>query len=62
MNMEYISRHLEGKILELSKSYSAILLTDPRQASKSTILRSIDEKENMYICDQENSNSENSSS
>ena len=45
--MEYISRHMENKILELSKSYSAILLTGPRQAGKTTMLRSLAEKENM---------------
>lgn len=37
---------MESKILELSKSYSAILLTGPRQAGKTTMLRSLAEKEN----------------
>ena len=37
--MKYISRHMENRILELSKSYSAILLTGPRQAGKTTMLR-----------------------
>ena len=45
--MEYISRHMENKILELSKSYSAILLTGPRQAGKTTMLRSLAEKEKI---------------
>ena len=45
--MEYISRHMENKILELSKSYSAILLTGPRQAGKTTMLRSLAKKENI---------------
>lgn len=45
--MKYISRHMESKILELSKSYSAILLTGPRQAGKTTMLRSLAEKENI---------------
>lgn len=45
--MNYISRHMESKILELSKSYSAILLTGPRQAGKTTMLRSLAEKENI---------------
>lgn len=45
--MEYISRHMEKRILELSKSYSAILLTGPRQAGKTTMLRSLAEKENI---------------
>lgn len=45
--MEYISRHMENKILELSKSYSAILLTGPRQAGKTTMLRTLAERENV---------------
>ena len=45
--MTYISRHMESRILELSKSYSAILLTGPRQAGKTTMLRSLAEKENI---------------
>lgn len=45
--MEYISRHMEERILELSKAYSAILVTGPRQAGKTTMLRSLMEKENI---------------
>ena len=45
--MEYISRHMESCVLELSKSYSAILLTGPRQAGKTTMLRSLAVKENI---------------
>lgn len=45
--MEYISRHMEERILKLSKSYSAILVTGPRQAGKTTMLRSLAEKENI---------------
>ena len=44
--MEYISRHLENRILEISRSYAAILLTGPRQSGKSTMLRRLAEKEN----------------
>ena len=44
--MNYISRHMESRVLELSKSYAAILLTGPRQAGKMTMLRSLAEKEN----------------
>ena len=43
--MEYISRHMESRILELSRSYAAILLTGPRQAGKTTMLRALAEKE-----------------
>ena len=45
--MEYISRHMEKRILELSKSYAAILLTGPRQAGKTTMLRELTKKENI---------------
>ena len=45
--MEYIRRHVEERILKLSKSYSAILVTGPRQAGKTTMLRSLAEKENI---------------
>ena len=44
--MEYINRHMESRILELSRSYSAILLTGPRQAGKTTMLRKLAEREN----------------
>ena len=44
--MSYIIRHMENRILELSKSYSAILVTGPRQAGKTTMLRLLAEKEN----------------
>ena len=37
---------MENRILELSKAYSAILLTGPRQAGKTTMLRKLAEKEN----------------
>ncbi len=45
--MKYISRHMESRILELSRSYSAILLTGPRQAGKTTMLRELAERENI---------------
>ena len=44
--MNYIYRHMENRIMELSQSYSAILLTGPRQAGKTTMLRSLAQKEN----------------
>ena len=44
--MKYIARHMEKRIMELSESYSAILLTGPRHSGKTTMLRSLAEKEN----------------
>lgn len=44
--MSYILRHMEKRVLELSESYSAILLTGPRQVGKTTMLRRLAEKEN----------------
>ena len=45
--MEYIKRHMEDLVLELTQSYAAILLTGPRQAGKTTLLRSLLERENI---------------
>ncbi len=45
--MQYINRHMEDRILELSKSCSAILLTGPRQAGKTTMLQKLADKENI---------------
>lgn len=44
--MKYIARHMEKRILELSRSYSAILLTGPRQSGKTTMLRTLAKSEN----------------
>lgn len=45
--MGYIIRHMENKVLELSRSYSAILLTGPQQSGKTTMLRLLAERENI---------------
>ncbi len=45
--MNYIKRHLEDIVISLSKSYSAILVTGPRQSGKTTMLRTLAEKENI---------------
>ena len=45
--MNYINRHIEQRITELSKSWSVILLTGPRQSGKTTMLRNLAEKENI---------------
>jgi len=44
--MKYIKRHLEDAVMNLSQSYSAILITGPRQAGKTTMLQALSEKEN----------------
>ena len=43
--MGYINRHMEEVVLKLSKSWSAILLTGPRQSGKTTMLKMLSEKE-----------------
>lgn len=45
--MEYISRHMEEHIVALSKNFSAILLTGPRQSGKTTMLRELAKKEGI---------------
>ena len=45
--MGYISRHIEQHITLLSKTWSAILLTGPRQSGKTTMLKNLAEKENI---------------
>ena len=44
--MIYIRRHMEEQIERLSKTWSAILLTGPRQTGKTTMLRQLAEREN----------------
>lgn len=44
--MNYIRRHMEDLIIELSKSWSAILLTGPRQSGKTTMLKELAAHEN----------------
>lgn len=39
--MEYIKRDIETTILDVTKSYSALILTGPRQVGKSTTLRKL---------------------
>lgn len=43
--MKYIKRHMEDQILALSKSWPAILLTGPRQAGKTTMLKELAARE-----------------
>lgn len=45
--MDYIKRHLEEKVISISKNFSAILLTGPRQSGKTTMLKRLSEKEGI---------------
>ena len=45
--MNYITRHMEQYIADLSKTWSAILLTGPRQSGKTTMLKSLAKKESI---------------
>lgn len=45
--MTYLTRHIEKQILESSKSWSALLLTGPRQAGKTTMLQKLAGQENI---------------
>jgi len=57
--MEYIKRDIDSLVLEVSKSYSAVIITGPRQVGKTTTLRrlldegrrfvSLDDKENRQL-------------
>ena len=47
--MAYIKRDLEPKILLLSREYSAILITGPRQVGKTTVLRQLMHKNRTYV-------------
>ena len=47
--MTYIKRDLESKILSLSKEYSVILITGPRQVGKTTVLRQLMQENRTYV-------------
>lgn len=47
--MNYIQRDLEDKILSLSREYSCILITGPRQVGKTTVLRQLMTPERSYV-------------
>ena len=42
MEMKYIKRDMETKILALSREYACILLTGARQVGKTTLLKALD--------------------
>ena len=45
--MAYITRHMERVILDCSKAFSALLITGPRQAGKTTMLKMLAEREGI---------------
>lgn len=47
--MKYIKRDLENKILSLSKEYSCLLITGPRQVGKTTVLKQLAESGREYV-------------
>lgn len=47
--MAYIKRDIEDKILALSKEYSCILITGPRQVGKTTVLRQLTDDRRTYV-------------
>lgn len=47
--MSYIKRDLESKILSLSREYSCILVTGPRQVGKTTVLRQLMGNDRAYV-------------
>ena len=47
--MTYIKRDIEDKILALSKEYSCILITGPRQVGKTTVLKQLMDSNREYV-------------
>ena len=45
--MGYITRHMEQVVLDCSKAFSALLITGPRQAGKTTMLKMLAEREGI---------------
>ena len=47
--MKYIKRDIEPLVLEVSKSYSAVIITGPRQVGKTTTLRKLLGEERRFV-------------
>jgi len=47
--MAYIKRDIEDKIISLSKEYSCILITGPRQVGKTTVLKELMDSDREYV-------------
>ena len=47
--MAYIKRDIEDKIISLSKEFSCILITGPRQVCKTTVLRQLMDDNREYV-------------
>lgn len=47
--MTYIKRDIESKIIALSKEYSCILVTGPRQVGKTTLLKQLMDDDLEYV-------------
>lgn len=47
--MTYIKRDMEDKIIALSKEYSCVLITGPRQVGKTTVLRQLAGADRAYV-------------
>lgn len=47
--MNYIKRDPEKKIIALSKEYSCVLITGPRQVGKTTVLRQLMDENREYV-------------
>ena len=47
--MDYIRRDIEKTIIEASESYSALIVTGPRQVGKTTTLRRLAESNRAYV-------------
>ena len=47
--MMYIKRDIEEKIIALSKEYSCVLITGPRQVGKTTVLKQLMNDDREYV-------------